>query len=201
MIAVAPVLRRAWFCEVVPELERRIPGAWEGLSQASIGLTDDDKLTVRVAAVYPILAPVHGQVRATVLSVLRAKLPNDIPCAVKFSRRRPTPVHRNATGRDVYHWGDPHPDDWPDIIAPLLDALADTDDPVRAVLTRARVEAVSQRGVWLCFPDAEARRAVGTTSGAAYALKMALDGWQRGAHAAIYSRSDRHDQTVEAATL
>jgi len=48
-----------------------------------------------------------------------------------------------------------------------------------AVISRLSVAGVSQRRVWLAAPSAAAAKAVGSTPGAAYALREAVRKWQK----------------------
>ena len=122
LVAHAPALRVAWFSTVAPELERTLPGAWQALSMAAVELTDEGQLSVRIPTVYPVFKPVHAQVRTAVSEVLQAVPGLDVACIVKFSAREPRPVRKHPTGLDVYHWGDPQPDDWSLLASGLIEA-------------------------------------------------------------------------------
>lgn len=177
--ALAPRLRRAWFEGIAPALESELPGAWEALAMSSLELTDDGALAARIPSVYPVLKPVQKLVRAAVLEGMGAHVP-DLPVTLKFSASTPRTVRRHSTGLDVYHWGDPPPEDWPRLLGGLTSTLATLEEPARSVLSLASIEAISQRVIWFRYPTVEARRAVGTTPGVAYALKVAVDSWRPG---------------------
>lgn len=186
VVALAPTLRRAWFTTVAAQLEQALPGAWEALSMAAVELTDEGQLMVRVPTVYPVYPPVYELVKGTVKDVLLGALGQSVECVVKLSRGEPRPLRKHPTGLDVYHWGDPHPDDWIPLAAGLVDALSAMEGPAREVFAGAEVTALSQRAIWMRFPTREARHAVGKTPGVAYALKMTVEAWRPGSLLAMY---------------
>lgn len=187
LVALAPALRLTWFTTLADSLERVVPGAWEALSMAAVEITDEGQLSVRIPDVYPVSKPVHKEVHKRVTEILKGVLSSDMACVVKFTAREPRPVRKQPTGLDVYHWGDPSPDTWMALSSDLTASFTTMEESAREVLAKARVTAVSQRAVWLCFPTVEARRAVGKTPGVAYALTMAAKEHLPGSFVALYA--------------
>lgn len=185
LVPLSPRLRRIWFSMVVPTVSGRFPGAAEGLVSAAAEFVDGE-LKVRVPA-YTVAKSDQPEVRSTVVGLFSPTLPADVPCVVKFTVADPTPSRREATGLDVYLWGDPDPDRWAMLGTELVDRLMSAGEPLATVMQAAEVDAVSRRAVWLRFRDDAALNAVGKTPGAAYTLKALVDSWCAGMHVAMYS--------------
>lgn len=186
LVSLAPVLRHAWFVRVAARIEREYPGSWQSLSMAALELQQGGTLLARIP--YPSDTTERREVKSLIVDGFSPVLPGSVSCDVKFTTGRPRASRVHPSGLDVHHWGDPHPDQWPALVADLRCRIESLEVSQRRILDAANVVAVSQKLAWFEFPDAQSCKAVGSTPGVAFALQSAMDAWRRGSRAVRYSR-------------
>jgi len=180
-VAIAVRLRRAWTDELAPwllGLDHDLGHGWQATAVQRSGLSMD-LLTPFDFGIGTPLEGIADEFAARLVAATDGRIDR---VRVTFRGSTKTKTRRRGATSDtnVFDPGDPEPE----ACAAAATALgrrmpSELSVQATAVISRLSVAGVSQHRVWLAAPSAEAATAVGSTPGAAYALREAVRKWQQ----------------------